>query len=335
MLRLLILLAGMLSTRRPGAMTPRPTRTDGFADDEPDDDGMWFHAPRPGPPPQLSREPRTRPLRPAPRRRIPRKLTWAAILVLAGLIFRKAIAWAVLTALGATLHLVGLNVHLPHVKLAWPWQSISAGVTTDTDIGPWVLQKIQGISRPALGTENFTFTFTHKVSKSIGIWPCWYSSTFATVGHASATVDLNPGPGWWTPASGHYRLQVLSRPAAGAPGRVSVAIMLPRPQLPQSAHEVTVDNTMSHPIDVQHSWTYPGLGCGALIRPQFAVSVLYAQAQNLAFAQVRSNPHVTGPLIKAAEAQAALIIRNNFVQPTVNALGYTLASFAIRWSGTS
>jgi hypothetical protein len=335
MLRLLILLAGMLSTRRPGAMTPQPTRTDGFAEDWTDDDDTWFHAPRPGPPPQLYREPRTMPLRPARRRRVPRKLTWAAILILAALIFRKAIAWAVLTALGATLHLVGLNVHLPHVKLAWPWQSISAGTTTDTDIGPWVLQKIQGISRPALGTENFTFTFTHKVSKSIGIWPCWYSSTFATVGHASATVNLNPGPGWWTPASGHYRLQVLSRPAASAPGRVSVAIVLPRPQLPQSAHEVTVDNTMSHPIDVQHSWTYPGLGCGALIRPQFSVSVLYAQAQNLAFAQVRNNPHVTGPLINAAEAQAALIIRNNFVQPTVNALGYTLASFTIRWSATS
>ena len=332
MLRLLILLAGMLSTRRPGAVPPRSAERYGYAEDGPDDDRTWFRAPRPEPPPQPYREPRTLPLRPARRRRIPRKLTWAAVLVLAGLVFRKSIAWAVLTALGATLHLVGLNVHLPHVKLAWPWQSVSAGTTTDTDIGPWVLQKIQGISRPALGTENFNFTFTHKVSKSIGIWPCWYSSTFATVGHASATVNLNPGPDWWMPATGHYRLQVLSRPAPGAPGRVSVAIALPRPQLPQSAHDVTVDNTMSHPIDVQHSWTYPGLGCGALIRPQFSVSVLYAQAQNLAFAQVRSNPKVTGPLINAAEAQAALIIRNNFVQPTVNALGYRLASFRIRWS---
>jgi len=331
MLRLLIFLAGMLSTRRPGAVTGRSAGSYGRAEDEPDDDGPWFHAPPPAPP-RPYQVPPTLPLRQPGRRRIPRKLTWAAVLVLAGLIFRKAIAWAALTALGATLHLVGLNLHLPHVTLAWPWQSVSAGTTTDTDIGPWVLQKIQGISRPALGTENFSFTFTHKVSKSIGIWPCWYSSTFATVGHASATVDLNPGPAWWTPASGHYRLQVLSRPAAGAPGRVSVAIVLPRPRLPQSVHDVTVDNTMSHPIDMQHSWTYPGLGCGALIRPQFSVSVLYAQAQSLAFAQVRSNPKVTGPLISAAQAQAALIIRNNFVQPTVNALGYTLTRFTIRWA---
>jgi hypothetical protein len=273
--------------------------------------------------------------RSGPRRRIPRKLKWAAVLVLAALVFRKVIAWAALVALSATLHLVGVNVHLPHIKFGWPWQSISAGTTTDTDIGPWVLQKIEGISRPALGTENFNFTFTHKVSKSIGIWPCWYSSTFASVGHASATVDLNPGPDWWMPASGHYRLQVLSRPATGAPGRVSVTIVLPLPQLPQSVHDVTVDNTLSHPIDVQHSWTYPGLGCGALIRPQFSVPVLYSQAQNLAFSQVRNNPQITRPLISTAEAQAAQIIRNNFVQPTVNALGYTLAGFTVHWSAAS
>ena len=327
MLRLLIFLVGMLSTRRPEAVSSRPDRDY--------DDSAWFLPPGPERPPQSARQPRTMPLRPERTRRrprIPRKLKWAALLILAGLIFRKAIAWAVLTALGATLHLVGINVHLPHVSLAWPWQSVSAGTTTDTDVGPWVLQKIQGISRPALGTENFTFTFTHKVSKSIGIWPCWYSATFATVGHASATVDLNPGPTWWKPATGHYRLQVLSRPADGTPGRVSVAIVLPRPQLPQSVHDVTVDDTMSRPIDVQHSWTYPGLGCGALIRPQFSESVLYGQAQNLAFTQVRHNPKVTGPLISTAEAQATRMIENNFIQPTVNALGYTLADFAIHWS---
>jgi hypothetical protein len=331
MLRLLIFLVGMLSTRRPGAVSSRRARDH----EDPDEDATWYLPPRPDLPLQPTREPRTMPFRPERvrrRPRIPRTLKWAALLILAGLVFRKAIAWAVLTALGATLHLVGINMHLPHVSFGWPWQSVSAGTTTDTDVGPWVLQKIQGISRPALGTENFNFTFTHKVSKGIGIWPCWYSATFATVGHASATVDLNPGPTWWRPATGHYQLQVLSRPAGGAPGRVSVAIVLPRPQLPQSVHDVTVDNTMSRPIDVQHSWTYPGLGCGALIRPQFSESVLYGQAQNLAFTQVRQNPKVTGPLISAAEAQATRMIENNFIQPTVNALGYTLADFAIHWS---
>jgi len=346
MLRFVIFLVGMLSTRRPGGTAPvRPTgpyRRAAPPDPYPEDeDETWFvpSPPRPRAAGRPFRPSGTVPLPVQPDRRsrrlrIPRKLTWAAILILAGLVFRKAIAWAVLAALSATLHLVGLNVHLPHVKFGWPWQSVTTGTTTDTNVGPWVLQKIQGISRPALGTENFSFTFTHKVSKSIGIWPCWYSATFATAGHASATVDLNPGPAWWAPASGHYRLQVLSRPAGGAPGRVSVALVLPQPQLPQSVHDVTVDNTLSHPINVQHSWTYPGLGCGAMIRPQFSVATLYGLAQNLAFAQVKNNPQVTGPLIKAAEAQAAQIIRNNFIQPTVNALGYTLNGFAIRWAGS-
>ena len=222
--------------------------------------------------------------RPDRRRRWPRGSGGPPSWLLVGLLFRMVIAWAVLVALSAALHMFGLNVRLPHIKIGWPWQAVSAGTTTDTDIGPWVLQKIEGISKPALGTENFNFTFTHKVSKSIGIWPCWYSGTFATVGHASATVDLNPGPGWWAPATGHYRLQVLGRPATGIPGRVSVVIVLPEPQLPQSVHEVTVDNTLSHPIDVQRTaGPIPGFGCGALIRPQFAVSVLYSQAQNLAF----------------------------------------------------
>jgi len=348
MLRFVIFLVGMLSTRRPGGTAPvrpagpyrRAAPPDPYPYPYPEaEDATWF-VPSPPRPPAAGRPYRpagtvplpVQPDRRSRRTRFPRKLTWAAILILAGLIFRKAIAWAVLAALSAALHLVGLNVHLPHVKFGWPWQPVTTGTTTDTNVGPWVLQKIQGISRPALGTENFSFTFTHKVSKSIGIWPCWYSATFATVGHASATVDLNPGPAWWMPASGHYRLQVLGRPASGAPGRVSVALVLPQPQLPQSVHDVTVDNTLSQPINVQHSWTYPGLGCGAMIRPQFSVSALYGRAQNLAFAQVRHNPQVTGPLIKAAEAQAAQIIRNNFIQPTVNALGYALDGFAIRWA---
>ncbi len=351
MVRFLIFLLGMLTTNRPGGARTVPLwqgDSHGRAEpaqlhaEGPDDGDAWFHpAPPPPSPPQwpyreAGRAPVRRDrasIRTSPRRRIPRKLTWAAVLVLAVLLFRKVIAWAVLVALSAALHVLGINVRLPHIRLAWPWQTISAGTTTDTDVGPWVLQKIEGISRPALGTENFNFTFTHKVSKNIGIWPCWYSGTFATVGHASATVNLNPGPAWWTP--GHYRLQVLGRPATGVPGRVIVAIVLPQPQLPQSVHDVTVDNTLSHPIDVQHSWTYPGLGCGALIQPQFSVSVLYGQAQNLAFAQVRQNPQITGPLIRTAEAQAAQIIRNNFVQPTVNALGYTLVGFTIHWSAAS
>ncbi len=191
------------------------------------------------------------------RRRIPPWAKRAAVLAVVVLIFRRAIASVVLMALSAVLHFVGVNVHLPSIRFAWPWQTISAGTTTDTDLGPWVLQKIEGISKPALGKANFNFVFTHKVSKSIGPWPCWYSSTFVAVGHAAATVNLNPGPSWWTPTADHYRLQVISRPGDGKPGHVTVNMVLPPPQLPRSAHDVTIDNLPSKPIDTQHSWTYP------------------------------------------------------------------------------
>jgi hypothetical protein len=291
----------------------------GLADDPEDDDV--------GPPDRRSG------WRSRRRRRVPRWLTWGAAAVVAGLIFRKAIAWLVIAALSGFFHLVGLNVHLPSLKFAWPWQSNSAGSSTDVAVGPWVLQSIEGIAKPALGTENFTFTFTHKVNKSIGFWPCWYSSTFAASGRASATVDLNPGSSWWAPSTGHFVLQVLSKPVPGAAGTVAVSLVLPQPQLPQSVHDITVDDTFSHPIDTQHSWTYPGLGCGALIKPQFAQSVLYAQAQNLAFHQATHNSQVTRPLINAAKSEAVQIIRYNFIQPTVNALGYTLTRFSIRWLG--
>jgi hypothetical protein len=272
--------------------------------------------------------------RPPRRRRVPRWAKWTAVIA-AGLIFRKAIASVALVALSAALHVVGVNVHLPSIRLAWPWQTSTSavGTTTNTDLGPWVLQRIEGISKPALGRVNFNFLFTHKVSKSIGPWPCWYASTFYAVGYASATVDLNPGPAWWAPASGHYRLQVLSRPVDGKPGGVTVTMVLPLPQLPQSVHDVTIDDMPSQPIATQHSWTYPGFGCGVLLRPQFAESVLYAQAQQLAFYKSTHVQQITGPLINAAETEAAQTIRDNFVQPTVNAFGYLLDRFTIRWAG--
>jgi hypothetical protein len=268
------------------------------------------------------------------RRRIAVSVRWAAAAIVVGLIFRRAIAAVVLLALSAALHLVGINAHLPKIRFAWPWQTISAGTTTNTDLGPWVLQKIEGISKPALGQANFDFVFTHKVSRNIGPWPCWYASTFYAVGHASATVNLNPGPAWWTQASGHYRLQMLSPSRPGKHGHVTVTMVLPLPQLPQSVHDVTIDNIPSRPIDTQHSWTYPGFGCGVLLRPQFPQSVLYRQAQQIAFYKSRHAPRITRSLMRTAQAQAAQTIRDDFIQPTVNAFGYTLDSFTLRWAPT-
>jgi hypothetical protein len=109
-------------------------------------------------------------------------------------------------------------------------------------------------------------------------------------------------------------------------------MVLPRPQLPQSASDVTINNIPSKPIATQHSWTYPGLGCGVLLRPQFTQSVLYAEAQRIAFYKAGHAPAVTGPLVRTAENQALLTVRDNFIQPTVNAFGYTLDRFTLRWA---
>jgi hypothetical protein len=341
--RILLLLLGMLTTSRqpvPHAVRYRPAAVPGKLrghNDVPprpdDDDWADRYAGQPAPQRGCDDDPDRveQAGRPARRRRMTRRVTTASIAILAALIFRKVIAYLVLTALSAALHLVGLNVHLPSIKLTWPWQTITAGKTTNTNLGPWVLQKIEGISRPALGQASFTFYFTHKVSKNIGPWPCWYASTFYAVAHASATVELNPGPAWWAPASGHYRLQVVSRPAGAKPGQVTVAMELPRPQLPQSAHDVTIDNIPSKPIDTQHSWTYPGFGCGVLLKPQFPASVLYAQAQQIAFSKATHSTQITRPLITTAEAQATQTIRDNFIQPTLNAFGYMLTQFTIHW----
>jgi hypothetical protein len=266
------------------------------------------------------------------RRRIPLWIKWGAPLVLVALIFRRVVAYAVLVALSAALHLIGINADLQHIKFGWPWSSITAGTTANTDLGPWVLQKIEGISKPALGQANFNFVFTHKVSKSVGPFPCWYASTFYAVGHASATVDLNPGPAWWGKGTGHYNLQILKAPEGGQPGAAAVSMMLPTPQLPSSANQVTINDIPSKPLDTQHSWTYPGLACGLVIRPQFSPSVLYAQAQQIAFSRAVHDPQITRPLISTAENQATQIIRDNFVQPTVNAFGYTLDRFTLSWA---
>ncbi len=349
MVRLLLFLLSTLTTGRPGhreaawyrAAGPggrTQPRVEYPGPGRPAADGAWQDQPGPLAPWPPGAVGETDPRHgkaggPAPRRRrISPKIKWAAIVLVVGLIFRRAIASVVLTALSAALHLVGVNAHLPSIQFAWPWQTITAGTTTDTNLGPWVLQKIEGISKPALGQANFNFLFTHKVSKNIGPWPCWYASTFYAVAHASATVNLNPGPAWWAPARGHYRLQVLSRPAAGKPGHVAVTMVLPQPQLPQSVHDITVDNIPSKPIDTQHSWTYPGFGCGVVLRPQFPESELYAQAQRIAFYKSQHMPQVTGPLIKTAEAEAARTIRDNFIQPTVNALGYSLDRLTLRWA---
>jgi hypothetical protein len=268
--------------------------------------------------------------------RVPRWVRWSAGTAIVILFFRRAVTWALITGASGALHLIGVNLGLPHVKFGWPWSSLTApAAASNVLVGPLVLAKIEGIGKPALGSTTFDFMFTHKVSKSMGFLPCWYSATFSAVGKASATVDLNPGTAWWAPATGHYALTVLSKPTGSTPGQVSITMTLPAPQLPQTVHDVSVDDTLSKPVSTDHSWTYPGLACGAIIKPQFTQSVLYAQAQQEAFTQATTVKSVTQPLIAAAEKQAGKIIGGNFITPTLGALGYKVSSFTIHWAASA
>ncbi|HEX9539463.1 MAG TPA: hypothetical protein VGA04_14960, partial [Streptosporangiaceae bacterium] len=204
MVRFVLFLLGTLTANRLGQREAAWYRADDPYDRKepgtlqtgprgPDDGVAWPDQPRPLPPWQArgadladGERPGGRAGYPGPRRRrISPRVKRAAAIIVVGLIFRRAIASVVLAALSAALHIVGVNIHLPSIKFGWPWQTISASSATNTDLGPWVLQKIEGISKPALGQANFSFFFTHKVSKSVGPWPCWYASTFYAAGHAS------------------------------------------------------------------------------------------------------------------------------------------------------
>ena len=179
--------------------------------------------------------------------------------------------------------------------------------------------------------------FTRTVSKPLGFLPCWYSATFSAVGRAAATVDLNPGAAWWKPSTGHYALRVLTRPSGSAPGTVTVTMALPRPSYRSRCTTCRSTTRCPRRCRATTRWTYPGLACGALIRPQFSHVELYAQAQTEAFRQATTVASVTAPLTAAAETEAGKIIGGNFITPALGALHYRVSRFTIRWvaSGAS
>ena len=133
MFRFLIFLLGMLTTR---AGRPETSSFRGAGEDEWEEPGPWLEGPgyaaddtwivareslapaqrrREAPGPRSGRGDQI----PGKRRRlVPRWVKWTAVLALVGLVFRKAIAFAVVATLSGALHLIGLNVHLPNIKLA-------------------------------------------------------------------------------------------------------------------------------------------------------------------------------------------------------------------------
>ena len=121
--------------------------------------------PDPGPPGPDRRGPYTNPAGGDPpdrrrgtvttflRRRLgPRWLRWGRDPV--ALVFRKAVVFSVIAALSAVLHVIGINVHLPHLRFAWPWTSISEGTTTDSERGTVGPAEDRGDLQPRLSAPR-------------------------------------------------------------------------------------------------------------------------------------------------------------------------------------
>ena len=70
-----------------------------------------------------------------------------------------------------------------------------------------------------------------------------------------------------------------------------------------------------------------GFCCALSSRPRS-----HPEAQQIAFYRSRHDPQITRPLIATAESQAAQTIRDNFIQPAVNAFNYRLDRFTLRWA---
>jgi len=167
--------------------------------------------------------------------------------------------------------------------------------------------------------------------------------SFHADARASAYVDLNPGAAWWSPDTGHYLKQVQGH-------NVSISLVLPLPTVSPTVHDVSIDNTLSQPLATDHSWTYPGFGCGAALKPQFPSGIMYSVAQQIAFYLATGKPitidgvnllntststptstQIQQQLIASAEAEAQRMYQYDFIGPTVASYGDRLASLTIHW----
>jgi len=124
MFRFLILLLGMVTTRA-GRLETGSFR--GAGEDEWEEPGPWLDGPgyaaddtwivarESQPPAQRQREAagprpgRRNQISGKRRRLVPRWVKWTVVLALVGLVFRKAIAFAVLVTLSGALHLIGYD----------------------------------------------------------------------------------------------------------------------------------------------------------------------------------------------------------------------------------
>ena len=91
----------------------------------------------------------------------------------------------------------------PRIRFGWPWQSITSGTTTNIDVGPGCSRRSRASPGPGPGPGELQLRVHAQRLEEHRLLAVLIPATFYAVGHASATFNLNPGPTWWKPSTGH------------------------------------------------------------------------------------------------------------------------------------
>ena len=246
------------------------------------------------------------------------------------------------SALSAALHLVGAQ-RPPAAGSGspGPGRRSAAGTTLQRPAwAPGCSSGSRASPRPALGTgPTSRFVFTHKVSKNIGPWPCWYCEHLLRrrprLRHRRPQPGARRGGHPGLPATTGCRSSAAPLSEAGR-ARSRSRWSCPPPAASRRPRTTSrIDNLPPPAARVpQHSWTYPGFGCGAAapaaVRPVGAVPA--AQTCLLpGGARVRGER----PARRRGRSEAAQMVVDDSVRPTVDAFGYALDRFTLGWSAGS
>jgi len=150
-------------------------------------------------------------------------------------------------------------LRLPHISFSSP---VGPAATTITNVGPVILNRLEGLADPAPAEANYSFSFQiQKTRKILWFWTVGFADTYYVSGEGYAQVLLNPGSAYWKQHPGAFDLTVVRRPVAEAngsvrPGDITLAVMLPQPSLPRSVSGVRLD-PVSGPVSGAAHW----IGC--------------------------------------------------------------------------
>lgn len=150
-------------------------------------------------------------------------------------------------------------LHLPHISFSSP---VGPAKTTITNVGPVILNHLEGIANPAPAVANYSFNFQiQKTRKVLWFWTVGFSDTYYVSGEGYAQVLLNPGSAYWKQHPDAFDLRVVRKPAHEAngsvrPGEITLALTLPQPNLPRGTGGVRLDPA-SGPVSGAAHW----IGC--------------------------------------------------------------------------